>query len=473
MLQYLAKRILIFIPTLLIISLLAFGLSKAAPGDPVELLSRGGLGDAQQNVADADRLYQELAAQLGLGKPPFYFSLSPAAYPDTLYQVLRRDHRATLSKLIAQYGNWEEISDYYHFLRTFNRRLENLMEESPSHGLRGIRTALQQLYLAHTDARISSLLDNMEAQAAQDSSLQQRLLPEVQQLKEKYRKLKSEATPALLYLPDIKWYGWDNQYHNWIISFLALDFGKSYYDSRPVADKMKDALSWTLLLNILSVIIAYVLAIPLGVFSAIWKDSLFDRTSTIALFILYSLPNFWIATMLLVFFTTPEYGMDWFPSIGTGNLPEDAPFWSRFWETASHIVLPVFCLTYGALAFISRQMRGGMLNVIRQDYIRTAWAKGLSGKKVVWKHAFRNALFPIITMFASIFPAVFAGSVAIEVIFNIPGMGKLTIDAIIQRDWPIVYTVLMLAAILTMAGILAADLLYAWADPRVSYNKKR
>jgi peptide/nickel transport system permease protein len=189
--------------------------------------------------------------------------------------------------------------------------------------------------------------------------------------------------------------------------------------------------------------------------------------------VLYSLPNFWIATMLVVFFTTPEYGMDWFPSLGLGDLPPDAPFWQRFVEAGTHLVLPVFCLAYGALAFISRQVRGGMLNVIRQDYIRTAWAKGLNAQPVIWKHAFSNALFPIITMFASIFPAVFAGSVVIEVIFNIPGMGKLTVDAIFQRDWPVVYTVLMLAAVLTMTGILVADILYAIADPRVSYGQDK
>ena len=114
-----------------------------------------------------------------------------------------------------------------------------------------------------------------------------------------------------------------------------------------------------------------------------------------------------------------------------------------------------------------------MLNVLREDYVRTAYAKGLKSKTVIWKHAFRNALFPLITLFASIFPAVLAGSVVIEVIFNIYGMGKLTVDAIFDQNWPIVYTVLMLAAIMTMVGILIADLLYAWADPRVSFEKKK
>ncbi|MCB0557367.1 MAG: ABC transporter permease [Lewinellaceae bacterium] len=472
MLQYLLKRILIFIPTLLVISLLAFGLSRAAPGDPVEMKLRG-FGSDQQNLVNAERIYRETAAFLGLNKPAFYIGLSPAAYPDTLYNILKRDHRENLSKLIAQYGNWEQISAYYQQLLKMNYLLQKTAGQQESNNFRSIRSSIQQLFLAYSDTRITSLLEEAETLALQDSSLQAALQEPILTLHSSYEAIKAKARPERLYIPDIKWYGLDNQYHNWLAGFLKLDFGLSYYDSRPVADKMNDALFWTILINGMAILLAYLLSIPLGVFSAIWKGSVFDRSSTILLFILYSLPSFWIGTMLLVFFTTPEYGMDWFPSIGLGNLPTEAPFWNRFWETASHLGLPVFCLSYGALAFISRQMRGGMLNVIRQDYIRTAWAKGLSSRSVIWKHAFRNALFPIITLFANIFPAVFAGSVAIEVIFNIPGMGKLTIDAITQRDWPVVYTVLMLSAILTMAGILVADFLYAWADPRVSYSRNK
>ncbi len=187
---------------------------------------------------------------------------------------------------------------------------------------------------------------------------------------------------------------------------------------------------------------------------------------------LYSLPVFWIATLLQVFFTTPEYGMDWFPTAGLSELPPTAPFWERLLDQTAHIFLPVVCLTYGSLAFISRQMRGGMLQVLDQDYIRTARAKGLPERRVIWRHAFRNALFPIITLIGSVFPSILAGSVVIEVIFGIPGMGKLTVDAIFARDWPVVFAVLMMASVLTVAGLLVSDMLYAWADPRVRFQKK-
>ena len=219
-------------------------------------------------------------------------------------------------------------------------------------------------------------------------------------------------------------------------------------------------------------ILAYILAIPLGVLSAVRKGKRSERVITTFLFMLYSLPNFWIATMLIVFFCGGDY-YDVFPAFGLGNLPDDAPFFDRFWETSFHLVLPLFCLTYASLAFISRQMRGAMLNVIGQDYIRTARAKGLDEKDVVWKHALRNSLLPIITLFASIFPLAISGSFAIEQIFSIPGMGKISLEALISRNYPIVFTVMMFTAILTLVGNLVADILYAAIDPRISFSSKK
>ena len=182
---------------------------------------------------------------------------------------------------------------------------------------------------------------------------------------------------------------------------------------------------------------------------------------------LYSLPAFWVATMLIIFFTNGKYGMHIFPTPGLGTLHASAPFWARFWDKTVHLILPIFCLSYPLFAFLTRQMRGGMISAMQQDYIRTARAKGLPKKKIIWKHGFRNSLFPVITIFASVFPRAIAGSVIIETIFGIPGMGRLALSSILAQDWSIVFTVLMLGSILTIVGILVADILYAWVDPRV------
>lgn len=467
MIRYLLYRIALFIPTLLVISLLAFGLSKVAPGDPVLIIMRS---NPDSDLNYSEKIYNQIANRLGLNKPTFYFSIKPAAYPDTIYRITKRVHRENLQLLVAQYGNWEQIEAYYNNLLRLEKQIA-LLPDTISRKDRNRLKKYEDLYSSNSANKIQTILDSLESTSSRNNTLNKTVGPYIATLKSSYSAILSKASPHKLYIPSLQWYGFDNQYHNWISNFLVGDFGKSFIDGQPVAKKMKTAVFWTLLMNSMAIIIAYLLSIPIGVRSAVQRGSIFDRGMSLLLFMLYSLPTFWIATLLILFFTNSEYGMDWFPTHGLGDQSPDRPFGEWFWDLIYHLILPVFCLTYGSLAFISRQMRGGMIDVLRQDYIRTARAKGLDQGKVVWKHAFRNSLFPIITLFASVFPAAIAGSVVIESIFGIPGMGRETIMAINSSDWPVVYTVLMLAAILTMLGILIADILYAVADPRVKFNK--
>ncbi len=471
MLPYVFKRLLIFVPILVVVSLLAFGLSKMAPGDPAaEILDRANpLQGGYSSLANYQRDYNTVARQLGLDKPSFYFSITSQAYPDTLFKIPNRFRSEAASKLVAQYGNWPQIAAYLNSLKRFEYRVFHLPNRKSDPVIKVKRT-VNYLFGEYKDAEIGKAFRQIKSALEKDSLLISELGETFDNLTAAYISIKDKATPYKLMMPDFKWYGFDNQYHHWLLNFLRGDFGISYEDKRPVAGKLRDALFWTLIMNSTAIFLAFLIAIPLGVVSAVRKDSFFERATTLGLFVLYSLPVFWVGTMLLIFFSTPDYGMDFF-DVGLPYFSAGTPFWTRFWSDAWHLVLPVFCLTYASLAFISRQMRGGMLTVLRQDYIRTARAKGLSEKRVIWKHAFRNSLFPIITLLASIFPRVLAGSVIVEYIFNIHGMGGLILDAIYQNDYPVVYSVLMLSAILTMVGILVADILYALADPRVSYTK--
>jgi len=223
-----------------------------------------------------------------------------------------------------------------------------------------------------------------------------------------------------------------------------------------------------MLISVISLIIVYLLSIPLGVFSARKKDTRADSVVTTILFILYSLPSFWIATLLIVFMCNPEY-LEWFPPYGVGNV-EGKGFFETFQIRAYHLILPLFCWSYGSLAFLSRQMRGGMLSVLRQDYVRTARAKGIDERKVVWKHAIRNSLLPIITIFGSVFPAMISGSIVIEIIFSLPGMGQYLYQAIVFKNFPVVSTIVMMLGLLTMVGYLIVDILYAVVDPRIRFD---
>jgi peptide/nickel transport system permease protein len=272
-------------------------------------------------------------------------------------------------------------------------------------------------------------------------------------------------------VPSINYNGLDNRYHNWITGFLQGNFGISYQDKRPVSSVVWDALRWTLVLSGSAIFIIFIIALPLGVKTAQYQGKWPDQLISTALFALYSLPNFWIATLLIVFFGGGDF-LDWFPAYGVGDTPEDAPFIDRFLDTAYHFTLPLICLTYPALAFLARQMRGGMVESLSKEYIRTARAKGLAERMVVWKHAFKNSLLPIITLFGNVFPFVVTGSFVIEYIFSIPGIGKVTYDAILAQDFPLLITIVMMAAIITLIGYLIADLLYAWVDPRISYSKQ-
>ncbi|MBC8198170.1 MAG: ABC transporter permease [Candidatus Marinimicrobia bacterium] len=365
MLNYLIRRVLLIIPTLFVITILSFAISRLAPGDPAEL--KAGIGSSQDLSSGEgndlnERMIQLIRKQWNLDKPMFYFSL--------------------------------------------------------------------------------------------------------------FEKVEMETPKSLFNRINLKWNGTQNQYHIWTANVLKLDFGNSFRDNQPVIDKIKERIPITLTLNLISTLLAYLIAIPLGIFSAVNQHSIWDRISTVAVFILYSLPNFWIGTMLIIFFGGGDF-FDWFPYAGLySNNYEYLTTFGKFKDLLWHLILPIIVYTYGSFAYLSRQMRVGMLEVIRQDFIRTARAKGLSEKTVIYKHALRNSLIPIVTILAYILPAMIGGSVIIETIFTIPGMGSLAFEAITSRDYPIVMAVFTISAFLTLVGMLIADLLYSIVDPRITFGSK-
>jgi len=257
------------------------------------------------------------------------------------------------------------------------------------------------------------------------------------------------------------------QYAYWVSDLARLDFGISLKDDRPVWDKMLDALPITLQLSLISIVIAFIIAIPIGTYSATHPQSILDRTTTFILFLLYSLPSFWVAMLLIMFLGGGQW-LDLFPTNGMSSLEADKFGWFRWtMDRVWHLALPLVCYTYTSLAVISRYMRTGMLDVIRQDYIRTARAYGFSERIVVFRYAMRNSLIPIITLIGAIFPTLIGGSIIIESIFSLPGMGRLMFDAMLFRDYPTIMGVTTFVAVMTLVGLVLADVLYAVVDPRI------
>lgn len=289
--------------------------------------------------------------------------------------------------------------------------------------------------------------------------------------------VKAEAITKDIMEQTKKLYGLDKpiyiRYWIWLKQIFTLDFGLSYKDHRPVINKIAERLPVTLTLNIISIFIVYIISIPLGVFSAVRQGSYSDRLTTFSLFALYSIPNFWLA-MILIFFLGGGDFWDVFPVYGIISPGADQfPFFKKALNFLWHITLPVVCLTYADLAYLSRYQKGSLLEVLSEDFVRTARAKGLTESRVIFKHALRNSLIPIITIVASILPAMIGGSVIIESIFSIPGIGQLGFESILSRDYPVIMAIATITAFLTLLGILISDITYVFVDPRISFEGRK
>ncbi len=261
------------------------------------------------------------------------------------------------------------------------------------------------------------------------------------------------------------------QYWHWLRNLVTLEFGNSFKDNQPVWRKIAERLPITIQLNAVSIVVIYLVAIPLGVYSATHPYSVSDQATTFIAFLLFALPSFWIGTLAIVFLCGGDF-LDLFPPGGMTSVGYSStwPFWERLWDRAWHLCLPVLVMSYGGFAGLSRFMRSSMLENIRQDYVQTARAKGLSEHLVIYKHVLRNSLIPIVTIMASILPGLISGSVIIETIFSIPGVGLLAYEAVLARDYPIIMAVFTISSLLTLVSILISDTLLTLVDPRITFS---
>ena len=270
-----------------------------------------------------------------------------------------------------------------------------------------------------------------------------------------------------------EFYGLDKplpvQYGLWLGRIARLDFGRSFApDNRPVIDKIKERIPVTLSLNLIALVLEFGLALPIGILAAVRRNTLLDKGLTVFVFLGFAMPTFWLALLLMYFFGVK---LEWLPISGLHSLGSDR-LSTGAWllDLAKHLVLPLSVASFGSLAGLSRYMLSTMLEVIGQDYITTARAKGLPERVVILKHALRNALLPVITLLGFSLPGLIGGSVIFETIFAIPGMGQLFFMGVMARDYPLVMGILVIGAGLTLIGNLLADLCYAVADPRIRHG---
>ncbi len=272
----------------------------------------------------------------------------------------------------------------------------------------------------------------------------------------------------------IKLYGLDKPpliaYVDWLCKVGRLDFGESFTDHRAVGAKIGERLPLTISLAGSALVLSYLVAVPLGVAAALKRGQLRDRTISFIVFVLYSIPSFVAALLLILFVAGGDY-LNLLPMYGINSInASDMGLFQWLWDRVLHMILPVICLTYASLASISRYSRVSMIEALGQDFVRTARAKGLPERLVIFRHALRNALIPIITVFALELPVLIGGAVIVESIFTLPGMGQLMLQALEARDRPVIMGITTLAAIVTLLGYLIADILYVVVDPRISYE---
>jgi peptide/nickel transport system permease protein len=275
----------------------------------------------------------------------------------------------------------------------------------------------------------------------------------------------------------VKMYGLDKplhiQYLNWLKGILRLDFGRSFaLDQRPVWDKIKERLPITLLINVLSLSLILIVSVPLGVFSAVKAGGKLDRFFTLFTFFGYAMPSFWLALLLMLFFGVK---LKLLPISGLHSIVgyDQMSLWEKLWDWTKHLLCPLFVATFGGIAGFSRYLRNSLIEVLKADYITYARAKGLPERVVLYKHALRNALLPMITLLGLSLPGLIGGSVIFETIFGIPGLGQLMWQAVMSRDYPVIMANLLLVSFLTLLGNFLADLGYALADPRIRLGEKR
>lgn len=481
---YVVRRLFLMIPTFFGISLVIFAVLNLAPGRPGQQQSADLARNAKnEETEESYRIFRE---QFALDKPIFWntrFLLSD----DRVRSLVRVAANVTPSSAAERIHADEDLEDFGEYAVPHLVAIMNDADRAHD-----VATRDAAVYFFRLDATRPLQDPFTKSQNAATRAHNASVESENAALRTMRYALDADEAKKRTVLGDVnRWYAehadrfrygvgnevyrffFDTRFSKYWSNLVRLDFGVSLVSREPVFATLVSKLKYSLTLSVGSLVLAYLIAIPVGIFSAVRKDSTADRVLTIVLFVLYSLPSFFVATLLLYFLSggSDYKALRLFPTGGwqsTGH--ENLSAFGELSDIGWHLILPLFCLTYGSLAALSRYMRTGLLDVIRSDFIRTARAKGLSERTVIGKHALRNGLLPILTLLAGLLPAVLGGSVIIEYIFGIPGMGLWVVDAIYQRDYNVILIVELFSTILVLVGILLTDLSYALVDPRIRYE---
>lgn len=466
--NYILRRLLLFLPVLFTISILVFGLGQLMPGDAVERMV-GPVEDfsgAEQYHRQLEN-YRQTRNQLGLNLPLFYFSILPVAINRDLKEVPFQNDQRRLRSMMLQKGRPDLVINFYISSNDFSLSSARLNgADCPT--TEQLVSFLRQLYLVEDISSLKQLKNKLNNLF---EGMECNIIPAALQLEESIIQLLEADQRKASLIPAFYWNGRQNRYHQWLGSAIAGDWGRSMRDGQEVGKKILPAIRYTLLLSFWSILLTFLLGIPAGMYLATSENKQIKKLLRTVLYALYAMPLFWMATLAIVFLTTNEYG-SWtklFPSASQMMLQTSTGSWLSL-TTLAYLFLPVSCMALSGAAFVARQMEESALREKEKAYLSMSRLKGNSDKITIFRHWMPNALFPLITLSAAVLPSLISGSVVIEVIFNIPGMGRLLWDSIFAQDWNTIMAILMLGGLLTMLGQLIADILYKKADPRINYD---
>jgi len=448
------------IPILAIIIILSFYLFQFSGADPTTSLlnSRGVVGNSDSNTSfDYKKEYRSAAKEIGRDLPLFYFSVVPSYYPDTLHKIVLPFRKSFSKDLLDEYQDWETVNSYVHHLEEINIK-------SSSYTLSDkLNQAIFQFNRTVNAVDLNRIHSSVSEELSEHDPVIENLFLELH----KKQELLVDSKTSFFY-PKFLFHGRKNQFHLWFGNILSGDFGVSVVDGRSVSTKLFKSLKWTFSLSFFSILFAGLFSICIGFVTAYKKDTIIDKSIYFILFVLFSIPLFWLATLMIVFFTSDEFG-SWthiFPSVGIFYTADNSLI-NQLLYNSSLLILPIFCMVLRSTAYLGRQVRSSMLQQSNSRYYLAAMSKGMSRKSALRRHVLPNAMLPFITIITAAIPASLAGSLVIEVLFNIPGTGRLMYQSVTNDDWNMISTILIVIAVATMIFYLIGDILYAYVNPRI------
>ena len=465
MLSYIIRRLLLMFPTLLGVTAVVFFVMALAPG------GFGGtvLNDlgSQTQGEEAKRIRQYYERRYGLNKPAvvqfgrWINQVSPVGFL-TSRKIRHSDDAKGRASQILDGSDIVRQLNMSKNVRIVTLELASFLDEDPAASADRVVTALTDV---ESGLELIGRVEPPETKSAEKvrELASRNVVDARREIVDQLAAAIAGRDRILFKRPVLKW----------------PDLGNSLR-GRPVTALQAEAVPVTLLLNVITVPLSYIIAIAIGIYAAKHRGKLFDIGSGVAMLALWSLPVMWVGVMLIGYLANKQF-LHWFPTAGLHDLQADTmTFLPRLWggnfergwllDAAWHLVLPVFCLAYGSFAVLAKLTRSSILENISSDYVRTARAKGVGERDVLYRHVFRNSLLPLITVFAAFLPSLFVGSVIVENIFSLPGMGKLGVDAAFMKDREVVMGTTLIASIIGLLSFLLRDLCYAVADPRVSYD---